>query len=46
MCLGPEWAYLGELWPTHLRAKGYCLSIAMLALANIVFTQAAPTAFA
>jgi len=45
MLNAPEWAYLGELFPTHIRSKGYCLAISMLALCNIVFTQAAPTAF-
>ncbi|KAK5019479.1 MFS transporter [Cryomyces antarcticus] len=43
---GPEWAYLGEMFPTHIRAKGYCLAMSMLALVNIVYTQAAPVAFA
>lgn len=44
--IGPEWAYLGEMFPTHIRSKGYSLAMSVLALANVVYTQAAPTAFA
>ena len=43
---GPEWAYLGEMFPTHIRSKGYSLAMSVLALSNVVYTQAAPTAFA
>lgn len=43
---GPTYFYIGEIWPTHLRAKGYALGIAALALANIIWLQAGPTAFA
>ena len=43
---GPEWAYLGEMFPTHIRSKGYSLAMSVLSLANVVYTQAAPTAFA
>ena len=46
MDIGPEWAYLGEMFPTHIRSKGYSLAMSVLALANVVYTQAAPTAFA
>jgi len=45
MLNAPEWAYLGEIFPTHIRSKGYCLAISMLALCNVCYTQAAPTAF-
>ncbi|EXJ77502.1 hypothetical protein A1O3_09728 [Capronia epimyces CBS 606.96] len=45
MLNAPEWAYLGEIFPTHIRSKGYCLAISTLALSNVCFTQAAPTAF-
>lgn len=43
---GPCYFYIGEIWPTHLRAKGYSLGIGALALANIIWLQASPTAFA
>lgn len=45
-CLdGTQFSYLGELFPTHLRAKGLSLGVAMISLTNIVWLQAAPTAF-
>jgi hypothetical protein len=37
--------YLGEIFPTHLRAKGISLGIAALCAINIVWLQVAPTAF-
>lgn len=46
MLNGPEWAYLGEMFPTHIRSKGYSLAMSVLALANVVYTQVAPIAFA
>jgi hypothetical protein len=36
---------LGELFPNHIRAKGICLGVAMISLMNIMWLQAAPTAF-
>jgi MFS family permease len=42
---GTQFSYLGELFPTHLRAKGVCLGVAMISLMNIVWLQSAPTAF-
>ncbi|OAP56584.1 hypothetical protein AYL99_08696 [Fonsecaea erecta] len=39
-------SYMGEIFPTHLRAKGMCAGVAMVALMNIVWLQSAPTAFA
>ncbi|KAF2013703.1 MFS transporter [Aaosphaeria arxii CBS 175.79] len=46
VCLdGPQFAYLGELFPTHLRAKGVSLGVAMISFTNIIWLQAAPTAF-
>lgn len=36
----------GEMFPTHIRSKGYSLAMSVLALANVVYTQAAPTGFA
>jgi hypothetical protein len=35
-----------ELFPTHLRAKGTTLAFSSTVLTNVVFLQAAPTAFA
>ncbi|KAF2491009.1 MFS transporter [Lophium mytilinum] len=42
---GTQFSYLGEIFPTHLRAKGVSLGVAMISLTNIVWLQAAPTAF-
>lgn len=44
-CDGTQFAYLGELFPTHMRAKGVCLGVAMISFMNIIWLQAAPTAF-
>jgi len=38
--------YIGELFPSHLRAKGFTLGIAGITLMNVIFLEAAPTAFA
>lgn len=43
---GTQFSYLGEIFPTHLRAKGICLGVAMISLMNIIWLQSAPTAFA
>ncbi|KAK4539179.1 hypothetical protein LTR36_001179 [Oleoguttula mirabilis] len=46
VCLdGPQFAYLGELFPTHIRAKGMNIGVAGICLMNIIWLQAAPTAF-
>jgi MFS family permease len=46
MCLdGPQFSYLSEIWPTHLRAKGVSLGSAMIAFMNIIWLQSAPVAF-
>ena len=42
---GTQFSYLGEIFPTHLRAKGVCLGVSMISLMNIVWLQSAPTAF-
>jgi len=39
-------AYWSELFPNNARAKGVCAAIATLALTDLVYLQAAPTAFA
>ncbi|RFU26560.1 hypothetical protein B7463_g9775, partial [Scytalidium lignicola] len=43
---GTQFVYCGELFPSHLRAKGLSLGVAGINLANVVFLTAAPTAFA
>ena len=45
-CLdGLQFTYISEIWPTHLRAKGMSMGVAMISLMNIMWLQAAPTAF-
>jgi sugar porter (SP) family MFS transporter len=47
LCLnGVQWAYVGELFPTHLRAKGTSFGVAGVCLMNLIWLQAAPTGFA
>lgn len=38
--------FYSELFPNHIRAKGICLSIATIALTDLVYLQATATAFA
>jgi len=46
LCLdGTQFSYLGEIFPTHLRAKGVCLGVSMISFMNIIWLQSAPTAF-
>ncbi|MCJ1366035.1 hypothetical protein MMC16_005160 [Acarospora aff. strigata] len=46
ICLdGTQFAYVGELFPTHLRAKGMSLGVAGICLMNVMWLQVAPTAF-
>ena len=40
------WVYFGEVFPTHLRAKGLALCGATIALTDLIYLEAAPTAFA
>ena len=42
---GPTYFYLGEIFPNHIRAQGMTLGMASLCLGNIIWLQAAPTAF-
>ncbi|EXJ61031.1 hypothetical protein A1O7_05184 [Cladophialophora yegresii CBS 114405] len=42
---GTMYAYMGELFPNHLRAKGLVIAIATLTGINILWTQVAPVAF-
>lgn len=40
ICLdGAQFAYLGEIFPTHLRAKGIALGVAGICLMNIIWLQ-------
>lgn len=41
---GTQFSYLGEVFPTHLRAKGVCLGIAHVSFQNILWLQVAPVA--
>lgn len=43
---GPQFCYLTEIFPSHLRAKGVSLGVATFSLTNILWLQLAPTAFA
>lgn len=43
---GVTWWYAGEIFPTHLRAHGMAIGMGTYALTNMVWLQAAPTAFA
>ncbi|KAK5115049.1 hypothetical protein LTR62_001746 [Meristemomyces frigidus] len=46
ICLdGTQFSYLGEVFPTHIRAKGICLGVATISFMNIVWLQSAPVAF-
>jgi hypothetical protein len=42
---GLQFTYIAEIWPAHLRAKGMSAGVAMISLMNIMWLQAAPTAF-
>lgn len=42
---GPSFFYSGELYPTHLRAKGMTLGMVSLCISSIIWLQSAPTAF-
>ena len=43
---GTQFVYLGELFPSHLRAKGVSLGVAGICIMNVLWLQVAPTAFA
>ncbi|KIW98244.1 uncharacterized protein Z519_01828 [Cladophialophora bantiana CBS 173.52] len=42
---GVTWWYASEIFPTHLRAHGMSIAMGTYALVNIIWLQAAPTAF-
>lgn len=41
---GTQWAYIGEIFPAHLRAKAMSLGVAGVQFTNVIFIMAAPTA--
>ncbi|KAK6373317.1 hypothetical protein LTS17_008337 [Exophiala oligosperma] len=46
LCLDEvQWVWYPEMFPTHLRSKGVTIGLAAVALMNIMWLQAAPTAF-
>lgn len=46
ICLdGTQFVYLGEIFPTHLRAKGMSLGCCAIALMNVMWLQVTPIAF-
>lgn len=42
---GPQYVFLAEIFPTHLRAKGVCAATAIIGVWNIIWLQVAETAF-
>ncbi|OAL34963.1 hypothetical protein AYO20_05678 [Fonsecaea nubica] len=47
VCLdGPMFFYIGEIWPSQVRVQGFAIGIAAQNLSNIVWSSAAPAAFA
>lgn len=40
------YAYMAELFPNHIRAKGLVIAVATLTGTNVLWTQVAPTGFA
>jgi len=42
---GAQFVYLGEIFPTHIRAKGMALGCSAIALVNVMWQQVAPIAF-
>ncbi|KAK5242219.1 hypothetical protein LTR20_006765 [Exophiala xenobiotica] len=43
---GPMFFNIGEIWPSHVRVQGFAIGICSMCICNIVWTAAAPTAFA
>ncbi|KAL4808578.1 general substrate transporter [Aspergillus unguis] len=39
------YVFASEIWPTHLRAKGFAVSVAGLFVGSLTLLEAAPTAF-
>ncbi|KAL4912322.1 general substrate transporter [Aspergillus aurantiobrunneus] len=40
------YVFASEIWPTHLRAKGFAISVSGLFLGSLILLVSAPTAFA
>lgn len=40
------YVYASEIWPTHLRAKGFAISVSGLFLGSLILLVSAPTGFA
>ncbi|KAK5234293.1 hypothetical protein LTR96_005545 [Exophiala xenobiotica] len=46
ICLdGTQFVYVGEMFPTHIRAKGMSLGCCAIALMNVMWLQVTPIAF-
>lgn len=43
---GSTYVFASEIWPTHLRAKGFAISVAGLFLGSLILLVSAPTGFA
>ncbi|KAJ5621156.1 MFS transporter SP family sugar:H+ symporter [Penicillium lagena] len=43
---GTQYVYYAEIFPNHLRSKGMSIGIGAISLMNVMWLQAAPTAFA
>lgn len=43
---GPMFFYIGEVWPSHVRVQGFAIGTCSNCLSNLVWTSAAPSAFA
>lgn len=39
---GTQFSYVGEIFPTHLRAKGLSSGVSTICFVNIIWLQAAP----
>ncbi len=42
---GPTFFYVAEIWPSHVRSQGFAIAMATMSLTNLMWLQAAPTAF-
>lgn len=43
---GPMFFYIGEIWPSQVRAQGFTIGITAMCLSNLCWSAGAPTAFA
>ncbi|KAH8892299.1 MFS general substrate transporter [Thozetella sp. PMI_491] len=42
---GPTFFYVAEIWPSHVRSQGFAIAMATMSVTNLMWLQAAPTAF-